>query len=61
MTHWEFYNTFEKLIFLIGYFAIVYRGIKITAWAFTKYDNWKIRKQAETSKNLDRSRYDKWA
>jgi hypothetical protein len=38
MTHWDIYNTFEKLIFLIGYYAIVYVLIRIMARAFEKHD-----------------------
>jgi hypothetical protein len=46
MTHWDTYNLFERIIFLIGYFKIVYLLIKVTAWICDKWDRWQAKKRA---------------
>ena len=46
MTHWDTYNLFERLIFLIGYFTMVYLLIKVTAWICDKWDRWQTKKKA---------------
>jgi hypothetical protein len=37
---------FERLIFLIGYFTIVYLLIKLAAWICDKWDRWQAKKRA---------------
>jgi len=38
MTHWDMYNTFERAIFLIGYFAIWYVIVKALAKMLNTWD-----------------------
>jgi hypothetical protein len=40
------YNTFERLIFLVGYYAIVYVLIRVMARAFERHDKKKRHKAA---------------
>jgi len=46
MTHWDTYNLFERLIFLTGYFTIVYLLIKIATWVCDKWDSRQAKKRA---------------
>ena len=46
MTHWDTYNLFERFIFLIGYFTIVYLLIKLAVWICDKWDRWQTKKRA---------------
>jgi len=58
MTHWDIYSTFERLIFLIGYFTMVYLLIKVTAWICDKWDSKQavkraLKEKAQHSKTID--------
>lgn len=50
MTHWQLYNTFERLIFLIGYFAIWYVIVKLLAKALDAWDKRHAKKAAMKQK-----------
>jgi hypothetical protein len=44
MTHWDTYNLFERLIFLIGYFAIWYVLVKLMARLCKAWDGKKLKR-----------------
>lgn len=50
MTHWQLYNTFERCIFLIGYFAIWYVIVKLLAKICDKWDRKQAKKRAMQQK-----------
>jgi purine-cytosine permease-like protein len=50
MTHWDTYNLFERFIFLIGYFTIVYLLIKLAVWICDKWDRRHTEKRAMQQK-----------
>jgi hypothetical protein len=50
MTHWDIYNTFERLIFLIGYIAIWYVLVKLMVKACKAWDNNQAKKRAMRQK-----------
>ena len=50
MTHWDMYNTFERAIFLIGYFAIWYVIVKLLAKICDKWDKRQAKKRAMQQK-----------
>lgn len=50
MTHWQLYNTFERAIFLIGYFAIWYVIVKALAKICDKWDKKQAKKRAMQQK-----------
>jgi len=50
MTHWDMYNTFERAIFLIGYFAIWYVTVKLLAKMLNAWDKRQAKKRAMQQK-----------
>lgn len=50
MTHWQIYNTFERAIFLIGYFAIWYVTVKLLAKMLNAWDKRHTEKRAMQQK-----------
>ena len=50
MTHWQLYNTFEKFMFLTGYFFWWYLIVKILAKMLDKWDRRQAKKRAVQQK-----------